>query len=213
MLLVTFLFWYACLNLVFAICFLAIPGLQTQWGQGWLLQVATIITQESQPYEAASRDQQPANQILRRKLLQGWWLVEKWTYIKIPNIDFIACKTSNVFEAWHVPPWHLQASQTLYCVRNSTCGTPATSTRKAWSIKEFLLALRNKKRRVWVKPKLAYIGFKFDTGLNFSLTNITASFDFFWCILQLASPRDLSLCCCFQPWSKLDVYSIRSRLP
>jgi len=35
---------------------------------------------------------------------------------------------------------------TLYCVRNSTWGTPAASTRKAWSIKEFLLALTNKKK-------------------------------------------------------------------
>ena len=56
---------------VFAMFFLAIPGLQTQCGQGRLLQVATIITQQSQPYKAASRDEQPSNQILHRKLLKG----------------------------------------------------------------------------------------------------------------------------------------------
>ena len=54
----------------FVICFLAIPGLRTQCSQGRLLQVAAIKTQESQPYEAASPDEQPSNQILHRKLLQ-----------------------------------------------------------------------------------------------------------------------------------------------
>ena len=68
MLLVTFVMFF---NHGFAIYFLAIPGHPTQCSQGWLLQVAAIKTQESQPYEAASRDEQPSNQILHRKLLQA----------------------------------------------------------------------------------------------------------------------------------------------
>ena len=78
----------------------------------------------------------------------------------MPNIDFIACRElplicnwPNKFEAKFQACWGLTCAafasagiQTLYCVRNSTCGTPAASTRKAWSIKEFLLALTNKKR-------------------------------------------------------------------
>ena len=68
MLLVTFVMFF---NHGFAICFLTIPGLQTQCSQGRLLHAAAIKTQESQPYEAASRDQQPSNQILHRKLLQA----------------------------------------------------------------------------------------------------------------------------------------------
>ena len=78
----------------------------------------------------------------------------------MPNIDFIACRElplicnwPNKFEAKLQACWGLTCAafasagiQTLYCVRNSTCGTPAASTRKAWRIKEFLLALTNKKR-------------------------------------------------------------------
>ena len=131
----------------------------------------------------------------------GWWLVlakQIWSKLQ-------AC--------WGLTCAALASAgiQTLYCVRNSTCGTPAASTRKAWSTKEFLLALTNKKKRVRVKPKLADIGFKWYWA-QLLYDRHQCEIWWFWCILQLASPWGLSLCCCFQPWTKLDVYS-RSRLP
>ena len=133
--------------------------------------------------------------------------------------------------------------QTLYCVRNSTWGTPAASTRKARSIKEFLLALTNKKKsssqtqivlysqriHVWhiYNIYLLYIWIEFVVNAAINLPYFDSNgigFKWYWaqflydrhqfelwcfrCILQLASPWDLSLCCCFQPWTKLDVYSI-----
>ncbi len=72
----------------------------------------------------------------------GWWLVEKWKC----QLALAKQIWSKLQACWGSTCAALASAgiQTLYCVRNSTCGTPAASTRKAWSIKEFLLASTNK---------------------------------------------------------------------
>ena len=79
--------------------------------------------------------------------------------------------------------------QTLYCVRNSTCGTAAASTRKAWSINEFLLALTNKNEEFESNPNWLILDSN-DTGLNFSMTDINARFDDFDASCSL-HPREI----------------------
>ena len=126
--------WIAFFDVVSDICLVLImfllfvsgdPGLQAQCGQGRLLRVATIKTQDSQPYEAASRDEQPSKQILHRKLLQADDSYRNengkhWLHClrRVVTFDWYWPYWPNKFEAnfkhvaaWHVPPWHLQASR------------------------------------------------------------------------------------------------------
>ena len=82
--------------------------------------------------------------------------------------------------------------QTLYCVRNSTCGTAAASTRKACSINEFLLALTNKNEQFEWKPNWLILDSKWYWAQPLYERHQREIW-WFWCILQLAPMRSESL--------------------
>ena len=71
--------------------------------------------------------------------------------------------------------------QTLYSVRSSTCGTPAASARRAWSIKECLLVWTDySTRRVQIQIPIRFRRI-LTIALNSSMTKIKRSFDDVFC--------------------------------
>ena len=145
-----------------------IPGLPAQRCNCWMVQPAPIgsfmglfFLRKKQPHEAADRDEQPSKQILRGEFLNfivgeraGVLQREmsvKLKFIANPSGSFpLTCtnhtnhhkskkQTSNVFHLGLTFPALASAGiQTLYSAR-ITCGTPAASARRTWSIKECLL--------------------------------------------------------------------------